>query len=130
MKKVAILICLLLALVLTFSSCSGYSSSYKALFLVRSQQEDTVTVSFSSLEGRLVQKLRCKEGQTLLTWSAKLGEGKITVSYDNGDGKEELFTLEDGGTAAFFAGVDLGTVYLILETDGVCKEGNFTFGLQ
>ena len=130
MKKGAVLFCLLLALVLTFSACSGYSSSYKAFLLVRSQEEASTEVSFSSLEGRLVQKIKCKEGQTLLTWSATLGEGKMLVSFDNGEGKEELFTLEGGETEAFFVGAEPGTIYLILETDGACKEGKLKFALQ
>lgn len=130
MKKVVVLCCLLLSLVLAFSACASYYSSYKAVLLVRSQQEDSTSVSFASLDGRLVQKIKCKEGQTLLTWSATLEEGSMTVSCDNGDGKNELFTLKGGEPAAFFINVERGTIYLILETDGVCKEGSLRFALQ
>ncbi len=61
-------------------------------------------------------------------YTGTLETGSVTVYYDRGDAKEVLFTAKageeiDACTEPFSA----KTVYVILETDGKCKNGSFTF---
>ena len=134
MKKSMKLICFLLAVlfVLPFClvGCGGYASHYKATLFVHSQKSDEAMANFSSLEGSFVQQLNCKEAGKQLVWSASLGEGKATVFYDNGSGKNELFSLNGGEEAASSIDLRQGRVYLILETEGACKNGSFRFAIE
>ena len=127
-KRISLLIAAFIILVMT--GCGGYISSYKATGFVRSNTSTSVFMNFWSFEGRMVFRLRAKaEGE--LKYTASLEKGNLTVFYDNDGTKSELFSLKDGGTADSSGGyVEEGTVYIIVETDGKCENGELRIGLE
>ena len=129
MKKVAILIVSLL-LIGSLSGCGKYSSNYRAVAFVHSNESDSAFMSFSSFEGRMVFKLKSSaEGD--LKYTAKLESGKATVYYDFYGTKQELFTISGGEEIDTHGGyVENGTVYIIVETDGGCQNGDFRFSVE
>ena len=122
---------LLLALCLTacgitFTS-SDHVSSYRATMLVRTETSGSARMSFMTLNGRIVFKLR-SGGADAVGASAKLETGSATVYYDAGGTKTEWFTVTAGEEVECSAGpLEKGTVYVIIETEGKCEEGNFRF---
>ncbi len=129
MKKRISLIIAAIVILMT-AGCSGYISSYKATGFVRSNTSSSVFMNFWSFEGRMVFRLRAKaEGE--LKYTASLEKGNLTVYYDYIGTKSELFSLKDGGTADSSGGyVEEGTVYIIVETDGKCENGELRIGLE
>ena len=129
MKKRISLIIAAIVILMT-AGCSGYISSYKAAGFVRSNTSSSVFMNFWSFEGRMVFRLRAKaEGE--LKYTASLEKGNLTVYYDYIGTKSELFSLKDGGTADSSGGyVEEGTVYIIVETDGKCENGELRIGLE
>ena len=130
MKK--LLFTLLLALsIFTLASC--HSSSYKALALVRINTGETFETSFSSLEGKLVQKIAKKtDSSEELSFEGTISSGEVTVSYEIDGEVKVLFTLKSGESIKDkVTGIKKGTkVYIIIETKGEVKSGNFTFSLK
>ena len=64
-------------------------------------------------------------------YSAKLEEGSAAVFYDNGSGKTELFAIQGGEeTDAAFPLPGSGTVYVIIETQVKCQNGEFRFEIR
>lgn len=128
-RKAAALISVFL-LLLSLAGCGGYSSSYRATLLVRSETPDSSYMSFYTLDGRMVFRMKSAEGQRL-RYEAELEDGSLTVYYDCGGGKEELCRLR-GGEARNDETEPLGkgTVYIILETSGKCSGGKFTFEID
>ena len=128
MKKNAILL-FSVFLLLFLAGCGKYTNSYRALAFVHSNRSDSASMSFYSCEGRMVFKLKSSaEGD--LEYTAKLESGTATVYYDFYGTKQELFTISGGEEVASRGGyVESGTVYLIVETDGSCKNGEFRFGI-
>ena len=133
MKK--ILFCVLcLAVLLSVTSCMPYVSSYKALIFVRTENGDHGSISFSSLEGRYVMKLKMsgvgQEGS--IHCKASLSEGEINVYYDALGVKELLFNLKAGESIDERRGYfESGkTVYIIVETIGSAKEGKVEIDLR
>lgn len=129
MKKVVILIASAI-LVFLLTSCGGYTSSYKAVGFVHSNESDAAFMSFYSFEGRMVFKLKSSsEGD--LKYTSKLESGYATVYYDFYGTKQELFSISAGEEIDSHGGyVEAGTVYIIVETDGVCQNGDFHFSLN
>lgn len=129
MKKIsAAMLCIVLAVSLT--GCGGYSSSYKAVGLVRSASSVSAFMSFISFDGTMVFRLKCGDESTL-RYTADLESGSAAVYCDCGGGKTELFSLRGGDEAdSRFGDIVSGTVYVIIETDGVCRSGNFDFSLE
>ena len=129
MKKVfACAIALILLLSLT--GCGKYASSYKAVGLIRSGEAGSALMNFYSFEGRMVFKLK-STGEGDIQYSARLESGEAKVYYDCYGSKLELFSLEGGEEAASHGGyVEAGTVYVIVETDGKCMNGEFRFSVK
>lgn len=127
-KRVALLACVLLLLLLM--GCSKYSSSYKAVGFVHSNKADSAFMNFYSFDGRMVFKLKSTaEGE--LEYTAKLESGSADVYYDFYGTKQELFSISAGEEIDSHGGyVESGTVYIIVETDGACKNGDFQFSLS
>ena len=73
-----------------------YTSHYSATVLIQSNRSETAWVNFASLKGTLVYKLKVKDEDEFLRYYGKLGEGNITVYYDNEGTKEEWFSLQGG----------------------------------
>ena len=70
--------------------------------------------------------------EVFITYEATLREGNITVYYSFNDEKRSLFEMEangsvDGRSEAFTGNK---TIYIIIESDGKCKEGSFSFALE
>ena len=130
-KRISILIALLAILSLCLSGCEKYTSHYNATAFVHSNESDHAFMSFWKFEGRMVFKLKCKEAGQSLAYTAKLETGSAAVYYDCGDGKTELCAVNAGDeTQSVLEGLKPGTVYVIVETDGQCENGDFHFDIQ
>lgn len=126
------MIALTVAVITLFSltGCSAYKSHYKAVGFVHSNESASSFMSFYSFDGRMVFKMK-STGEGDLTYSAKLESGSATVYYDYYGTKTELFSVSAGEEISSHGGyVEAGTVYVIVETDGECKNGDFQFSLD
>ena len=115
----------LLSLIMTFAllislfSCGKYTSSYRAIGLVRSNTSHSCEASFYSLEGELVFKIKKtdsnQEGD--IAYSVEVEEGEIRLYYDIFGVKEELAHVKAGEAVSQRGGyVEAGhTVYIIIE---------------
>ena len=129
MKKIVILLVSAM-LALFLAGCGKYVSSYKALGFVHSNRSDSAYMSFASFEGRMVFRLK-SSGEGDLKYSARLESGSAVVYYDFYGDKQELFSISGGEEADSRGGyVEAGTVYIIVETDGGCQNGEFRFSLD
>ncbi len=129
MKKVFTVIAAAV-LLLSFAGCGRYSSSYKAVAFVHSNESTSAFMSFYSFDGRMVFKLK-SAGEGDLKYSAKLETGSATVYYDYYGTKTELFSINSGDALDSHGGyTEAGTVYVIVETNGECRNGEFHFSLD
>ena len=95
-------------------------------------------MSFWKFDGTIVFKLKCKDsGKEVLKYSGKLEDkneeedGTITVYYDDDGTKKELFTLKNGESVeATLNKLNEGTVYIIVETDNRCENGELEFNIE
>ena len=125
--KRAFLLSVIFILLLMMTGCGKYVSSYKAIGFVHSNSSDAAEMSFYSFNGRMVFKLK-SSGEGDLKYTGKLESGTATVYYDYYGSKSELFTIRSGEEYDSRGGyVESGTVYIIVETDGECMNGSFSF---
>ena len=125
--KRAFLLSVIFILLLMMTGCGKYASSYKAIGFVHSNSSDAAEMSFYSFNGRMVFKLK-SSGEGDLKYTGKLESGTATVYYDYYGSKSELFTIRSGEEYDSRGGyVESGTVYIIVETDGECMNGSFSF---
>lgn len=125
MKK-CLTLALAVVLLLTACGCGRYSSKYFAVGFVHSNEAHNAFMSFHSFEGTMVFKLSTGNGK--IRYSAELEEGSATVYYDSGREKTPVFTIGPGeSTGPALAQTGPGRVYVIVETDGKCMNGNFSF---
>ncbi len=136
MKKVVGVIVAVLALVLCFalSACvTKYSSHYSSTVMVSSNTSKEGSVSFDTFSGTYVMQFRnTGDEKAVITYNASLKEGNIKVYYDFNDEKLDLFEIGTDGsvkgkTEAFTSNK---TIYVIIESDGKCSEGSFSFALE
>ena len=117
MKKILFLTIVLLLSIL-LSSCK-YISSYKAIALVRTQTSHSCKVSFSSLDGTLVFKLKKTDSKAdgNIRYSLKVTNGEIKLYYDIYGTKEQLAYVKAGESIDDFGGYIEGgkVVYIIIE---------------
>lgn len=128
MKKILPVFVLIVLCLACLVGCSKYTSSYSALMLITTNTSKAGSIRFSSFTGTKVFKLQ-SSGQ--LNYSAELSGGNATVYYDSNGTKTELFKISSGqsvGPASI--SVTPGTVYVIVETDGKCESGNFSFDVK
>ena len=126
-KLIPVLVLILLALA-CLVGCSKYTSRYSAVLLVSTGTSKSGSINFTSFSGTKVFKLK-SSGQ--LNYSAELGTGSATVYYDCNGTKTELFSIGAGqkvGPSSI--AVTPGTVYVIVETDGKCQNGKFSFEVK
>lgn len=123
---------IILAALACLSSCSAYSSHYRATMLVQSNTSQKASVSFSTLDGRMVFKMKSKDGSAeRMNFSVGLGAGNLKVSVDCAGVKADLLNLKSGDAySSHLDNIGTGTVYVIIETDGRCSEGNLNFWLE
>lgn len=136
MKKFAnvIIATLMLVLCFTLSACGNkYTSKYSATLMVRTNTSNEASVSFDTFDGTYVIKLKNKGSEkAFITYNARLEEGNIKVYYDVNDEKLNLFEIGadgsfEGKTEAFTSDE---TIYIVIESDGKCNEGSFSFVLK
>ena len=129
MKKICILLVSAILIVM-LTGCGKYTSGYNAVGFVHSSDSDSAFMSFYSFKGRMVFKLK-SSGEGELKYTAKLESGNATVYYDFFGTKQELFSISSEEELDSHGGyVEAGTVYIIVETDGTCKNGEFRFSLS
>lgn len=115
----------LLSLIISLSSCGKYTSSYKAIGLIRNQTSHSCYASFHSLEGQLVFKIKKsesgKEGD--ISYSIQVDEGEIRLYYDIYGTKEELANVKAGESVENSGGYVEGgkSVYIIIEATEKAK---------
>lgn len=127
MKKIIslTLAAITLAVAVCLVGCSGYASGYITTNCVRTSNSHSGTLKFGSLKGTMVFTFKCDDGDKI-GYTASLESGAATVYFDNGGGKTELFKVGEGDDLSSVGGaLEKGTVYVIIETDGKCKNGRF-----
>ena len=132
MKKRSLVFVFAVLLAMLLAGCSPYVSSYKALMMVTSNVSDSAYMSFSSLDGSNVFTLKAKQDGAVLKYSGEVaGSGAATVYYDDDGTKKELFKLGAGEKVDDSLTLpQAGKVYVIVETDGICEDGKFTFDIE
>ena len=132
MKKVCFVLALMLTLVM-LCSCGGYVNSYSATILITSYQGDEASMEFDTFKGTYHFKLRRDgDAEHTLECEASLAEGEINI-YIGVDGKKEFLRTVRGGescdeTIALDEQYDNEkSIYVILESVGKCKDGDFEF---
>ena len=132
MKKRKIVLTLVIFLgLLLLSGCRGYVSSYKAILLIRGNTAHSAFMEFNSLQGRMVFTLKEKKNSSgKMKAACKLTSGSAIVYYDDGL-KKELFTIGAGEEVEeSFGPFERSKIYILVETDGKCKEGAFHFEME
>ena len=136
MKKIASVIIAVVTFVLffTLSACGNkYVSHYSAALMVRTNTSDKASVSFDSFSGTYVMHLKNNSAdEVFISYEATLREGNIKVSYDFNDEKLNLFEIETNGSTDGKSETFTGdkTIYIIIESDGKCNDGSFSFVLE
>ncbi|MBE6635741.1 MAG: hypothetical protein E7617_06060 [Ruminococcaceae bacterium] len=132
MKKCRFLFILILTLSV-LCGCGGYVKSYSATILITSCYGDEASMEFDSFKGTYNFKLK-RDGaaEHTLDIDASLAEGEINIYVGVGGEKELLLTVKGGEsydeTIALDAKYDNEkTVYVILESEGKCLDGDFEF---
>ena len=126
-KLIPVLVLILLALT-CLVGCSKYTSRYSAVLLISTGTSKSGSINFTTFSGTKVFKLK-SSGQ--LNYSAEIGSGSAAVYYDCSGTKTELFSIGAGqkvGPSSI--AVTPGTVYVIVETDGKCQDGKFSFDVK
>ncbi len=129
MKKIALIVFAMLFLAAGLVGCGEYSSHYHAVGHVVSAHSDSAWMSFIEFEGTEVFKLKRKSGDlTTIRYSGSLETGNLTVYYDCGGKKLELFSLSAGDEIESSGGyLPEDTVYVIVETTEKCCNGALSF---
>lgn len=97
MKRFFVAAIAILAIILQLSSCDGYTSSYSAFMLTRSNKTSECSASFQQLDGSLVFKIkRTDAGEGELNYNSSLDSGSLSVYYDAYGDKQLLFTVSAG----------------------------------
>ncbi len=123
---------LLLLCVFGLAGCSKYHSNYTAVGFVHSNTSGSAFMTFMDFSGTMALKLKNKNGSDgQIVYSGKIGTGDAAVYYDSGLGKKELFTLKGGDeVSSALPLTGNGTVYILVETQGLCENGNFHFDVR
>lgn len=132
MKKVCFVLVLIVMLFM-LCSCGGYVKSYSATILITSGHGDEASMKFDTFKGSYNFKLK-RDGaaEHTLDFGASLGEGEMNVYIGVGGEKELLLTVKGGET--YDETITLAekydtekTIYIILESEGKCADGDFEF---
>lgn len=132
-KKATALILSAAALILALglSGCGEYTSSYKAIAFIHSNEPKSAFMTFGEFEGRMVFRLNNRDGGAgSINYSAFLESGSADVMISIGGKESSLFSIGSGESISADAGVGPGTVYIIVETEGKCVNGDLRFALE
>ncbi len=134
MKKIikkCVAIMLTIGAVLGLAACGSVPvSRYKGIGIVQSNTSEKCFVSFSSIEGTIVLKLKTDgKGEGGIHYTASLDEGSVTVSYEYLGVDGELFTINGGESVDEIGGYydHAKNVLVIIKTDGEARGGHFEF---
>ncbi len=127
MKKV-FLILLVLCLVFTLAACSGYTSSYSAIMMIRKSGNDECSLSFDSLKGTVVlnTKKTFENELDTLHLTATLDAGELRVYYaPRGEEKILLASVKAGESIDIRAGeaVQGEKIQIIIEAEERAEGG-------
>ena len=132
MKKACFTLALIVILFM-LCSCGGYVKSYAATILITSGHGDEASMKFDTFKGSYNFKLK-RDGnpEHTLDIDASLAEGEMNVYIGVGGEKELLLTVKGGET--YDETITLAekydtekTIYIILESEGKCADGDFEF---
>ena len=132
MKKVCFALVLILTLGMLFS-CGEYVKSYSASILITSCFGDEASMEFATFDGTYNFKLK-RDGavENTLDLEASIAEGEMKI-YIGVDGEKELLRTVKGGES-YDETIKLDekyenkkAIYVILESTGKCKNGDFEF---
>ena len=126
------IVTLSLMLLLAFTFCGCYASSFSALMYVRTSHSDSCSMSFSEFNGTEAFKMKWTgDGTGHVRYHAKLDSGTMTVYYDTDGEKKEWFTVKPGEELND-VGLDLkqGSFYIIVESNGKAADGSLSFELE
>lgn len=132
MKKISFALVLILTLSI-LCSCNGYVTSYSATFLITSSIGDEASMEFRTFKGTYNFKLsRDDVAEHTLDLEASLAEGEMNVYIGVNGEKELLRTVKSGDFCDETIALDEKydnekTIYIILESVGKCKNGDFEF---
>ena len=136
MKKFAKIIIATALLVLCFalSACgNSYSNNYSSTAMTTENTPTKASVSFDTFSGTYVIKLRnTGDDEAVIAYNATLKQGNIEVYYDFNGEKLSLFEIGPDGSVKEKTEAFTGkkTIYIIIESDGKCNEGSFSFVLE
>ena len=132
MKKVYVVLALMLALVM-LCSCGGYVKSYSATILITSCYGDEASMEFDTFKGTYHFKLkRDGDAEHALDLQASLAEGEMNIYIGVGGEKEWIRAVKGGESYDETLTLDgkydnEKSIYVILESTGKCKDGDFEF---
>ncbi len=134
MKRIISVLLAMITVIAAFTSagCSGYNSKYKAVGFVHSNDNDSAYMTFYSFEGTMVFKLKADSNLSgaALEYKTTLESGNVNIYYDFNGTKTELVSLKSGDEFSSQVDINKGTVYVIVETDGKCQNGDFRFNID
>ena len=136
MKKFASVITVIVMVVLCFalSACGNkYFNKYNSSLMVEEKTENKASVSFDTFSGTYVIKFHNKgSDKVYISYKAALEDGSIKVYYDFNDEKLDLFEIGANGSMEGKTDAFVGDkiVYIVIESDGKCSEGSFSFTLE
>jgi len=132
MKKACVALMLIFILAM-LCGCGGYVKSYSATILIASNHGDEASMEFDTYKGSYNFKLK-REGTAAhtLELDASLAEGEMNVYIGVGGEKELLLTVKGGESYDETIALDEKydeekTIYIILESEGKCVDGDFEF---
>ena len=130
MKKFKFLAPLGAALLL--SSCSPFVSHWSAKIFIHSNTSHAASMTFDEFEGLIVFNLKSEDKEhSVLEYKLNLTEGKFNISYAYSEAEEDRGDIVkiSGGEKKedTFALPKEGTFYLLVESEGKAKNGDFEF---
>ena len=132
MKKIGFVLVLMFTLAL-LCSCGVYVKNYSATILITSCHGDEASMEFDTFKGTYNFKLR-RDGahENTLDLDASLKEGEVNI-YIGANGEKDLLLTVKGGES-YDKTITLDDkyrdekrVYVIIESNGKCIDGDFEF---
>ena len=88
-------------------------------------------MSFYSFEGRQVFTINARGESNRIKVSAKLESGSAVIRYDAGEGLTDFLTVRGGDEiSTVIESLPKGRIYLLVDTEEKCINGDFHFELE
>ena len=116
------------------ASCSPFVSNWSARMFIHSSNSHSASMQFDEFKGLIVFDMKANGSNgTSLKYDLSLGEGSFVISYAYSEAEEDRGDIvKISGSEKkedTFALPKEGTFYLLVESDGTAKTGNFHFDL-